>query len=130
MNLVKPFKLVPLNLFEKMKAAAADCNASTASSCTSNDNINNECDGSKRTIKNIIEANNDDDVINKNNNTTHFKPSMHFVAEFQTNFSKNNNKNNESSQQVETETACDKNKSDFSNPSSPTKKIERKRCGI
>ena len=127
MNLVKPFKLVPLHLFEKMKAAAADGNASAASSSTSNDNIDNECDGSKRTIKNIIEANNDDDVINKNNNTTHFKPSMHFVAEFQTNASKNNDKkNNECSQQVETEAACDKNKSDFSNPSSPTKKLKGK----
>ena len=109
MNLVKPFKLVPLHLFEKMKAASANGDAS-ADSSTNNDNIENECDASKRTIENIIESNNDVDVINKNNNTSHFKPSMHFVAEFQSNASKNNN--NDGLQPGESGDMCDKNKSD------------------
>ena len=110
MNLVKPFKLVPLHLFEKMKAASADGDASAASSSTNNDDNENECDASKRTIKNIIESNNDVDVINKNNNTSHFKPSMHFVAEFQSNASNNNNNNNnnEELQPGESGDMCDK----------------------
>ena len=92
MNLVKPYKLVPLHMFEKMVAAAGTTGSDSAnvdnnSTNSNNDddtiNNNNKCDNTtttttttgKRSIKDIIESNID-------NNKTHFNPSTHFVAEF------------------------------------------------
>ena len=84
MNLVKPFKLVPLHLFEKMAAGASGCDPANIVDNDNNNindednsiNNNKECESSRRSIKNIIES----DV--GNNNKSHFKPSTHFVAEF------------------------------------------------
>ena len=85
MNLVKPFKLVPLHMFEKMAAGGTGCDPANI---VNNNNNNNDEDGSvnnnnefesssssRRSIKNIIESDID-------NNKSHFKPSTHFVAEF------------------------------------------------
>ena len=64
MNVVKPFKLVPLNIFEKM----TECN----NNCENNQSSGNQ----ERSVKNIL------DSSMENEEKSHFNNSKHFVAEF------------------------------------------------